>query len=358
LLYSLVLLVLNYTLVSLFLPSPTVRRVNIPYTLFNQQVQTGNVAQINATGDTIQGKFKQPVSFTPNGSSQAVQVTAFATVQPTFSDPSLLSQLEQQGVIVNATSLDQNTPWWLNLLLSFGPTILLIGGFMWLSSRSQGQLGSGGLLGIGRSRAIRYDATDPKRRITFNDVAGIDEAKQELEEVVDFLKDPGKYTRLGGVVPIQPHGQALGVTYQQPADDRHNYDEGYLRGRLIGTMAPAGRRRWSTGRAPRAPRATCSRRPASLAGSSDDGAVAPDGEAGLRGWRPYSEDTARLIDSEIRRVLDESYAEASRLLRERRHELDALASALLAHETLDERDILQMTGLTQSESLRSLPIAA
>jgi cell division protease FtsH len=63
------------------------------------------------------------------------------------------------------------------------------------------------------------------------------------------------------------------------------------------------------------------------------------------GWRPYSDDTARLIDSEVRRLLDESYAEAVRLLRLRRPELDALAGALLEHETLDEQEILQVTGL-------------
>src|SRR5206468_7738133 len=106
-----------------------------------------------------------------------------------------------QGVVVNATSLDQTTPWWLNLLLGFGPTILLIGGFIWLSNRAAGQAG-GGLFGIGRSRAKRYDeAQEQSQRITFVDVAGIDEAKGELVEIVDFLKDPSRYTRLGGTVP-------------------------------------------------------------------------------------------------------------------------------------------------------------
>jgi cell division protease FtsH len=76
--------------------------------------------------------------------SQAVQVTAFSTVQPTFSDPGLEALLEQQGVVVNTTSLDQTTPWWLNLLLGFGPTILLIAGFVWLSNRA-GQASGGGL---------------------------------------------------------------------------------------------------------------------------------------------------------------------------------------------------------------------
>ena len=130
-----------------------------------------------------------------------MQVTAFSTVQPTFSDPGLETVLEQQGVVVNATSLDQTTPWWLNLLLGFGPTILLIGGFVWLTNRAS-QAAGGGPFGIGRSRAKRYDeAQDLSKRITFDDVAGIDEAKGELVEIVDFLKDSRKYTRLGGTVP-------------------------------------------------------------------------------------------------------------------------------------------------------------
>jgi cell division protease FtsH len=136
LIYALVLFALNYSIVTLFLPPSTSQRANIPYTLFTQQVQASNVAQITAQGDQIQGSFKQPVTYTPAGSTQAAQVTTFATVQPTFADPNLLPELEQQGVLVNATSLDQTTPWWLNLLLGFGPTILLIGGFMWLSSRA------------------------------------------------------------------------------------------------------------------------------------------------------------------------------------------------------------------------------
>src|ERR1051326_429188 len=126
-LYALVLFALNYALVAVFAPAPTTQRVNVPYTLFSNQVQAGNVASITAQGDNIQGQFKQPVSYTPPNATAAVQVTTFATVQPALSDPTLLSQLEQQGVVVDATSLDQTTPAWLNLLLSFGPTVLPLG---------------------------------------------------------------------------------------------------------------------------------------------------------------------------------------------------------------------------------------
>src|ERR1700730_13204009 len=198
---ALAVLALNYLLVSMILPPSTTQRTAIPYTVFKQQVDTGNVAAITATADQIQGRLKQAVSYTLPSTGQAVQVTAFSTVQPTFSDPGLEALLEQQGVVVNATSLDQTTPWWLNLLLSFGPTILLIVGFVWLTNRA-GQASGVVVFGIGRSRAKRYDeAQDQSKRITFADVAGIDEAKGELVEIVDFLKDPRKYTRLGGTVP-------------------------------------------------------------------------------------------------------------------------------------------------------------
>jgi cell division protease FtsH len=217
LLYALVLFVLNYTLVSQFASTQTPQRVSIPYTLFDQQVQAGHVAAITASGDTIQGRFKQPVSYTSPGSSSAVQVTAFATVQPTFSEPTLLAQLMQQGIVVNVTSLDQTMPWWLNLLLRFGPSILLIAGFIWISNRAS-QASSGGLFGLARSRAKRYDEVQHQsNRITFDDVAGIDEAKGELVEIVDFSQRP-KEVRAAGRRGTQRHiaGRAPGHR-QDPA---------------------------------------------------------------------------------------------------------------------------------------------
>ena len=98
--------------------------------------------------------------------------------------------------------------------------------------------------------------------------------------------------------------------------------------------------------------------PVTLARS--DGAIGePENDATLPGWRPYSEDTARLIDAEVRRVLEDSYAEAVRLLRERRRELDALARALLTHETLDEQEILEVTGLGRTGPQQAVaPLAA
>ncbi|MBV8714932.1 MAG: ATP-dependent zinc metalloprotease FtsH [Chloroflexi bacterium] len=200
----LIVLVLNYLLVQVFLPERPNPRIDVPYTFFKQQVMADNVSEVTSQGDTIQGTFKNQITY-PTDASQGQQQTSnlFQTVQPQFADPGLETLLEQHNVVINAHSLDQARPWWQTLLLSFAPTLLLIGLFFWISSRAASQLGgSGGPFGLGRSRAKRYDQnTEGAARITFADVAGIDEAKQELEEIVDFLRDPSKYTRLGGAVP-------------------------------------------------------------------------------------------------------------------------------------------------------------
>jgi cell division protease FtsH len=200
----LVILIVNYLLVQFFLPERPNPRIDVPYTFFKQQVMADNVVEVTSQGDQIQGTFKNAVTY-PADASQGQQQTStlFQTVQPQFADTGLETLLEQHNVVINAHSLDQARPWWQTLLLSFAPTLLLIGLFFWISNRAASQLGgSSGPFGLGRSRAKRYDQdAEGLARITFDDVAGIDEAKQELEEVVDFLRDPSKYTRLGGAVP-------------------------------------------------------------------------------------------------------------------------------------------------------------
>ncbi|HET8746871.1 MAG TPA: ATP-dependent zinc metalloprotease FtsH, partial [Ramlibacter sp.] len=114
-------------------------------------------------------------------------------------EPFLISH----GAEISAVPIQQGSGW-ATLLYGFGPAILLIAFYVWLYRRAQSQggggMGMGGIFGMGRSRAKRYDA-DAENRVTFNDVAGIDEAENELVEIVDFLKAPEKYTRLGGTAP-------------------------------------------------------------------------------------------------------------------------------------------------------------
>jgi cell division protease FtsH len=615
----LVILFINLASATFLLPSGP-QRVDVPYTLFKQQVEAGNVADIASRGDTIQGTFRQPVSVpsaTAGGPAQSA--TDFATVTPAFVDPGLDTLLEQQGVVINARSLDQPANPLLSLLLGFGPTVLLIGAFLWLSGRFANAAGGGaGMFSFGRSRAKRYDqGAAGVARITFADVAGIDEAKGELVEVVDFLKEPTKYTRLGGAVPkgvllvgppgtgktllaravageanvpffsmgasefvemivgvgasrvrdlfaqtraaapaiifideldaigrargtgafggndereqtlnqiltemdgfsgregviviaatnrpdvldqallrpgrfdrrvvvqppdktgraailevhthgmplapdvdlrlvasstpglvgadlrnlvneaallaarrsedrvhqkdfldaleklvlgpartlvlspeerervayhegghtlcgllvpgadpvnrvtIIPRGQALGVTYQRPDDDQHSYSEEYLLARIVGAMGGraaeevvyGGRTTGAENDMQQA--SSLARQMVTRWGMSDElGPVtlAPrdDIPAGFGTSKPYSEATARAIDLEVQRILQESHAEAARLLLEYRPQLDALAKALLEHETLEEQEILKVTGLPHSPRLHDRPIS-
>jgi len=184
--------------------------VTVPYTFFKQQVTDGNVSEVTAAGDTIHGRFKTEVTYPPQApitpaedgkparadAQKPVTSKEFKTQRPTFADPGLEALLEEKDVVVNA--LSETGPAWLNFLLGFGPTILLIAAFIWLSRRASGAAG-GGIFGLGRSRAKRY--TEGQQRVTFEDVAGIDEAENELIEIVDFLKNPDKYQRLGGMMP-------------------------------------------------------------------------------------------------------------------------------------------------------------
>jgi len=193
----LALLGLNFYLGSRATQPPS--RLRVPYSpFFLQQVTAGHVKEITSKGTAIQGTFTQKEQY-----AGSKPTTLFQTEIPAFADDNALSRLlQQKGVVVNAQPLDTGAPWWQNLLLGFGPTILFLVLLFWLMRRAgnvQNVLGS-----FGRSSARRYQPTGD--RVTFADVAGIDEVKGELTEVVDFLRHPEKYRRLGGRIP---HGVLL-----------------------------------------------------------------------------------------------------------------------------------------------------
>ena len=192
-----VLLIVNIWVGST-LPNRT-PRLQASYTLFVNQVQAGTVAEITARGDTIQGDFKRPVPDPKSKPGQKPKTyTKFETVVPTFANTDQLAALlTEKSVVLNAKPLDQPRNTIFTLLISFGPTVLLIAIFVYLARRASA--GAGGIGGIGRSKAVRYEPTT--QRTTFEDVAGIDEAEAELVEIVDFLKNPSRYTRLGGAIP-------------------------------------------------------------------------------------------------------------------------------------------------------------
>ena len=637
----LVVLLANYLLVRYLFPGPEAPIV-VPYTVFKEEVAKGNVESIYAKGESIEGRFANEVTWPPPGgeiaparrgeassrSDQLSQVPprtaiTFTTTLPLFVGPDLETFLIDHKVEISAVPIQSGGSPLSTLLFGFGPAILLIAFYVWLFRRARsgmgGMGGMGGMMGIGKSKARRYDQ-EVEKKVTFDDVAGIDEAENELVEIVDFLRDPAKYSRLGGSAPkgvllvgapgtgktllaravageagvpffsmsasefvemivgvgaarvrdlfkqarehapsiifideldsigrargqdsvggsseqeqtlnqiltemdgfssqqgtivlaatnqpdvldkallrpgrfdrqvvvnlpdkngreailkvhtrkvplakdadlvevasttpglsgadlknlvneaallaarreqdevrmkdfldslekivlgperalllspddreriayhesghailgllvpgadpvnrvtIVPRGRALGVTYQRPDADRYNYPEAYLRARIVGMLGGRaaeevvyGTR--TTGAENDIEQATnLARSMVTRWGMSDKlGMVqlAPrqspylGGATGFGSDKPFSEETARIIDAEVLRIIGESHADALRLLREHRKQLDALVAALLEKETLDEQEILDVTGLPPAPSLATRPL--
>jgi cell division protease FtsH len=639
--FAIVLLV-NYLLMRMLFPSAG-DPIAIPYTGFKEEVAKGNVESIYSQGASIEGRFAKPVTWprpedAAKESAQSKPASSllpgrtkdaqpprtsdtFTTTLPAFVGPNLEAFLIDHNVEIRAVPIQ--TGGVLNtLLFGFGPALLLIAFYVWLYRRAAQQGGGmGGILGIGRSKARRYDQ-DAQAKVTFDDVAGIDEAENELVEVVDFLRAPEKYSRLGGSAPkgvlligapgtgktllaravageagvpffsmsaaefvemivgvgaarvrdlfkqarehapaiifideldsigrargqmaiggsseqeqtlnqiltemdgfsgregiivlaatnqpdvldkallrpgrfdrrvvvnlpdragreailkvhtrkvplakdvvladlasttpglsgadlknlvneaallaarreqdevrqkdfhdslekivlgperplilsredreriayhesghailglvvpgadpvhrvtIVPRGQALGVTYQRPQTDRYNYPEAYLRARIVGMLGGRaaeeivyGTR--TTGAENDIEQATnLARSMVTRWGMSDElGMVqlAPRDNPYLAGApafaadKPFSEETARIIDTEVQRIIGESYEQAKSLVRKHRKSLDALVQALLAKETLSEEEVLSVTGLPPAPALESRPLAA
>src|ERR1700710_596245 len=154
---------------------------DISFSQLLTEVDANHVRDVVIQGPEIHGTFT-------NGSS-------FQTYAP--SDPTLVKRLYDGKVSITAKPPGDNVPWFVSLLVSWLPFIALIGVWVFLSRQMQG--GAGKAMGFGKSRAKML--TEAHGRVTFEDVAGVDEAKQDLQEIVEFLRDPGKYQRLGGRIP-------------------------------------------------------------------------------------------------------------------------------------------------------------
>ncbi|HEX5045949.1 MAG TPA: ATP-dependent zinc metalloprotease FtsH [Gammaproteobacteria bacterium] len=630
-----IVLVVNYAIVRMLVPSPDAA-ITIPYTVFKEQVASGNVQSIYSKGAGIEGRFAQPVTWPPPESADRAatpqggekrslfggppaprESRTFTTTLPAFVDPGLEQFLIDKKVEISALPIQGSALG--QLLVGFGPALLFIAFYVWMFRRASRQGGGMGLMGIGKSRARRYDK-ETGDRVTFEDVAGIDEAENELVEIVDFLKDPAKYTRLGGTAPkgvllvgspgtgktllaravageagvpffsmsgaefvemivgvgaarvrdlfqearknapaivfideidsigrargpmaiggsseqeqtlnqiltemdgfsgregvivlaatnqpdvldkallrpgrfdrrvivnlpdkagreailkvhtrnvplarnvnlaetaastpgfsgadlknlvneaallaarrgeaevgqkdfidslekivlgperpllltredreriafhesghailglvvpgadpvhrvtIVPRGQALGVTYQRPQTDRYHYPEAYLRARIVGMLGGRAAEEIvygtkTTGAESDIEQATqLARNMVTRWGMSEELGLVQLAQrqntylgGSFGGEKPFSEATARIIDAEVQKIIDESHEEAKTLLRKHRRELDALVDALLARETLDEKEILEVTGLPPAPALESGRIAA
>ncbi len=153
----------------------------IPYSDFLEHVEKGKVTSVVIQGDQLDGAFENQAPF--------------FTVIPA-QDPDMMHLLKEKGVTIQVKPVE-DTPWYFELLISWFPMLLLIG--VWIFFMRQMQTGGGRALSFGRSKAKLV--TDQNTKVTFKDVAGIEEAKEELAEIIDFLKDPKKFTRLGGRIP-------------------------------------------------------------------------------------------------------------------------------------------------------------
>ncbi len=202
------LLILNYFIGKYFADRMSDLE-KIPYTVFKEEVLNQNVKEIYSKGLSLTGNFNNPVSLPivkTNGlktDTASINVTHFTTELPSFIDPGLESLLIENGVTIRAEPIKEEQNPFLSFLMMFGPTILIIAFYFSMYKKmQQGRGGSGGFMGMfgGSSHVKKFDK-EKSTNVTFNDVAGIDEAMNELKEIVDFLKTPQKYTRLGGSAP-------------------------------------------------------------------------------------------------------------------------------------------------------------
>jgi len=155
--------------------------VQLTYSQFLDEVEIGSIKDVVIKGNNITGSYEDGRSFKTYAAN----------------DPTLVDRLNERGVNISAAPLDDGYPSILGILISWFPMLLLIG--VWIFFMRQMQGGKGGAMGFGRSKAKLL--TENKNKVTFNDVAGIDEAKEELVEIVEFLKDPRKFQKLGGRIP-------------------------------------------------------------------------------------------------------------------------------------------------------------
>lgn len=176
------------------------RAVALSYTEFKEEVRQDNIAEITVEGLEISGKFDG--TYTEVSGQDTLSYEQFATVRPSIEDRELMTLLEEHGVRINAKEESSNA-WWQIFLISMLPWLLILGYFVYASRRMQGQMkgmfGGGGLFNVGKSKAKRYRETE--NQMKFDDVAGLENAKRDLQEVIEYLKEPEKFTKLGADIP-------------------------------------------------------------------------------------------------------------------------------------------------------------
>jgi cell division protease FtsH len=176
-------LVIGIVLIALFnmFNQPLTQQSEVVFSDFMDQVEQGQVNEVVISGDSISGKY--------------VDGKAFQTIAPP-KDPDLIKSLRQKNVRIVVVAPEQ-TSWYMSILISWFPMLLLLG--IWIFFMRQMQAGGGKAMSFGKSKARLL--SDTKNKTTFKDVAGVDEAKEELQEIIEFLKEPQKFSKLGGKIP-------------------------------------------------------------------------------------------------------------------------------------------------------------
>ena len=172
----------------------------ITYTQFIEQVNATNVKSVTIKKMQVSGEFIKDVNIILPGEKNGVSAKYFKTFLPSFQGENLLSQLEQNKVVITVEPSEEKSLFW-QIVVGVLPWVLIIGVWMFIMRRAQQQIqgGPSGLFTFGASKAKLFDANKPK--ITFNDIAGMDNVKQELRETIEFLKDPTRFVKIGAKVP-------------------------------------------------------------------------------------------------------------------------------------------------------------
>ncbi len=184
----------------MYMVPPGVSRYSIPYSTFMAQLQAGNVNSVSIKGERIRGGLVEKTEMQLEEFAKPVEVQQFETYAPKFAGEGLIQRLEEKEVEVSVQPEEKMSVLW-QILSWILPVALIIAAWIYLMRRATRQVGggAGGLFSFGQSKAKKFDITKP--RITYDDVAGMDNVKKELTEVIEFLKNPEKFKEIGAKVP-------------------------------------------------------------------------------------------------------------------------------------------------------------